>query len=94
MGCRCEESDDWDDDCDCGDECDCGKRDSDDAGEIDDPTMPCPYCGKTIFEDAPQCPHCGQYILADDIPPKAQPWWIVVGVVLCLCAALVWILGM
>lgn len=24
---------------------------------------PCPHCGESIYEDAPQCPECGQYIV-------------------------------
>lgn len=83
MGCRCKEADDWDDDdCDCNDECgsDC------ECGDEDSPTIPCPYCGQEIYEDAPQCSHCGQYISDEDAPPRRQPWWIILGVVLCLCA--------
>lgn len=88
MACRCHEEDEWDDGCDCGDESDCECDDGDDS------TIPCPYCGQDIYEDSPQCPHCGQYISKEDVAPTQKPWWIIVGVVLCLCAALVWIVGM
>jgi hypothetical protein len=63
--------------------------DSDGAG--DEPTVPCPYCRRAVFADSPRCPHCGQYISAEDSPPGRQPWWIILGVLLCLAAIWVWI---
>jgi DNA-directed RNA polymerase subunit RPC12/RpoP len=65
----------------------------DDFGSDDEnePTVPCPYCRREIFEGSPRCPHCGQYIFADDSPPMRKPWWIIVGVLLCLAAIWVWI---
>ena len=59
----------------------------------DDSTIPCPYCGQEMYEDAPRCPHCGQYISSEDAAPSRAPWWIILGVVLCLCAIWVWIAG-
>jgi hypothetical protein len=91
MACRCRETQDWDDD-DCGDDREACGCESGDSSETDDATMPCPYCGETIYDDAPQCPHCGQYILADDIRSQRQPWWIIIGVLLCIGAVLVWIM--
>jgi hypothetical protein len=86
MGRQLEDADDWDDGCACGRcESDCGR-------DEDDSTIPCPYCGREIYEDSPQCPHCGQYISAEDAPPSRPQWWIIVGVVLCLCAIVVWIM--
>ncbi len=26
-------------------------------------TVPCPSCGRPVYEDAEQCPHCGEYIV-------------------------------
>jgi hypothetical protein len=84
MGCQRQETDDWDDS-GCG--ADCRNDDEDDS------TIPCPYCGREMYEDSPRCPHCGQYISEEDSAPRRAPWWIIVGVVLCLCGALVWIVG-
>ncbi len=85
-----EDSDDWDAGCDSHD---CGGDSNDwgDDGADDDSTVPCPYCGQEMYEDSPRCPHCGQYISAEDAPPRRAPWWILLGVVLCLCAVVVWI---
>jgi len=71
----------------------------DDAGnwpgdEDDDATMPCPYCGREMYDDSPRCPHCGEYISEEDAPSRQPPWWIVLGVLLCLAAMLFWLLGM
>ena len=85
MGCHCDNSDDWNDGCNCGD---CGSDFGDDEA---DATIPCPYCGREMYEDAPRCPHCGQYISEEDAPPGRSPWWIILGVVLCLCAIWVWV---
>ena len=79
-----EDSDDWDEGCDShGCNCHGGGCGGDDSGDWSDdgdddlPTVPCPYCG--------------QYISAEDAPPRRMPWWIILGVVLCLCAVVVWI---
>ena len=56
----------------------------------DEPTIPCPYCRREIFEDSPQCPHCGQYISEEDAPAARRPWWIIVGVLLCLLVTWLW----
>jgi hypothetical protein len=84
MGRHLEASDDWDEGCDCGGH-------ESDYGDEDDSTIPCPYCGKEMYEDSPRCPHCGQYISDEDTPPNRTPWWIIVGVLLCFCAIAVWI---
>jgi uncharacterized OB-fold protein len=50
----------------------------DDFDEFDDEeeyTIPCPYCGIEIYEDAELCPHCGSYIIDEHIP--SQPAWII-----------------
>jgi hypothetical protein len=74
-----------DDDLD--DDADDWESDSDDAS-----TIPCPYCQREIYEDSPRCPHCGQYISEDDIPSRPKPWWIILGVLLCLLAMWFWVL--
>jgi hypothetical protein len=64
--------------------------DNDEESDGDEPTIPCPYCRREVFEDSPRCPHCGQYISAEDAPPERKPWWIIIGVLLCFAAIWVW----
>lgn len=75
------ELEDWDDEEEFGD--------SDD----DESTMPCPYCRREIHEDAQRCPYCDQYISAEDAPTGPKPWWIILGVILCLLLVLGWLWG-
>ena len=84
----------------CPEEDDAGDWDGEDSDDDDDAedddqeaTVPCPYCGRQIHEDAQRCPSCEQYISAEDAPPARKPWWIVVGVALCLYAVYRWIVG-
>lgn len=57
----------------------------------DEPTVPCPYCHRDIYEDSVRCPHCGEYISEEDSPPGRKPWWVIVGVLLCMGAIIVWV---
>jgi hypothetical protein len=67
-------------------------EDADWSDEDDDePTVPCPYCGREIHEEAQRCPHCENYLSAEDSPPPAKPWWLVLGAVACLYAVYRWI---
>jgi hypothetical protein len=101
MARQLEDSADWDEGCE-SHGCDCHNCRSghDDSGDWSDgtgddsggdATVPCPYCGQEMYEDSPRCPHCGQYISAEDAPQRHMPWWIILGVVLCLCVILLWI---
>jgi hypothetical protein len=83
MGRRVAEDEAWDDD-----QWPPGENDEETDGA---PTIPCPYCRREIFEDSPQCPHCGQYISAEDSPLARKPWWLIIGVLLCLAAIWVWL---
>lgn len=71
--------------------------DFDDDYDVEDddqePTVACPYCRREIHEDAQRCPYCEQYISAEDAPPAPKPWWIVAGVIVCLCLVLWWVFG-
>ena len=60
--------------------------------EDEDETVPCPHCEAPVYEGAEQCPGCGMYLSEEDAPPARKPWWIVLGIVLCLSVALVWAL--
>jgi hypothetical protein len=63
----------------------------DEDGGDDDPTAPCPYCRRPVFDDAEWCPGCGQYLSREDTPWR-RPWWLVLGVMLCLVVVLGWVL--
>jgi hypothetical protein len=80
--------DDWDDWRDPIDD------DSDDEDSDDEtPTVPCPYCNRSIAEDVPRCPYCEQYVSDEDAPPAKKPWWIIAGVVACLYIIYRWTAG-
>ena len=80
----------YDDDWDEPDEDWDGDDWGDDDDDLDD-TIPCPYCHEPIHEDAQRCPHCEHYISAEDAPPARKPWWIILGVGICLLVVYLWI---
>jgi zinc-ribbon domain len=67
--------------------------DEEDWGEDpdEDVTMPCPHCREPVYDDAELCPHCGQYLSREDAPSR-KPWWVILGVVVCLMMTSWWIL--
>jgi hypothetical protein len=76
-----------------GDLSDREEPDEADQSWDDDPEpVACPYCGKQIVEDVAVCPHCRNFIVAEDAP-SGRPWWVVVGVAVCLLVALAWALS-
>ena len=55
-------------------------------------TIPCPHCQREIYEEAERCPHCEHYLSQEEaFPPSRKPWWLIVGVLLCLYAVYRWI---
>ncbi len=65
-----------------------------DPDEADDETdtIPCPQCGKAIYEDVDRCPYCGQDVVPATNPWLGRPlWWIVLG--LLGTAAVIWVLS-
>jgi hypothetical protein len=62
-------------------------------GAEGDASIPCPYCKRRIYEDAEQCPYCRQYISEETAPAQTKPWWIIVGVCLCLFVVYHWIVS-
>lgn len=60
----------------------------DDGGD-DDPTMPCPYCGAAIYDDAIRCPVCDRYLSDEERVKTNQPLWVVI-TALVLLAVIFW----
>jgi len=56
-------------------------------------TIPCPYCKREIHEDTPRCPYCENFISREDVPRSRKPWWMFLGLVLCLYAIYRWLAG-
>ncbi len=61
--------------------------------EDDDSTDACPHCGEQIYDDAEQCPACGRYLSSEDAPARPRPWWILIGVAICIMIVIAWVLG-
>ena len=61
----------------------------DDDASVD--TVPCPGCGRPVYEHADLCPHCGQFILSDR--KSRRPLWILVGTGACIILILLYLLG-
>ena len=79
------------------DEDDDDEWDPEDHADLDDdsdeePTVPCPYCRREILEDVPQCPYCERSISAEDHARTRKPSWIIATALVCLAAALWWVL--
>ncbi len=72
--------------------------DLDESDELDEDeddsnvSMPCPHCFGTIYDDSERCPHCGLYLSREDRPFR-PPWWILMGVCICLLIVARWIVG-
>ncbi len=71
-------------------------RDDDDGVRGDDPdddtTDDCPHCGASIYDDAERCSRCGFYLSREEVGPRRQPWWVVLGAVVCLSMVTWWVL--
>ena len=59
----------------------------------EEPTLPCPYCGEEIHEDAQRCPSCGEYVSSEDRPAARKPWWIIIGALAVMYAVYRWTVG-
>jgi len=66
--------------------------DDDESGD-DGSTVPCPFCKRPIPEDVLQCPYCKNFISDEDSPPARKPWWIIIGVLVCLYIIYRWTTG-
>ena len=86
-----EEDEDDEDDRDLPQAADMDDEDAEDDG--DDDLVPCPYCGKLVYDGAEVCPYCKSYLSAEDAPPSRKPVWLTVGVLVCIALVLlVWVL--
>jgi predicted nucleic acid-binding Zn ribbon protein len=56
----------------------------DDAGD----TVPCPYCGAAIYDDAVRCPKCGEYLSDEERTTAGRPTWVIVTALLVLAGFL------
>ena len=58
-------------------------------------TIPCPHCGKQIYDDSERCPYCENYLSEEEegAQPARKPWWIIICTLLCLYAVYRWITG-
>jgi len=62
-----------------------------DYGDDDEAeTILCPHCRQEIVEDAQRCPHCGQYVTDEDLRRTGKPWWLYLGVAVCLYIVYRW----
>jgi hypothetical protein len=59
----------------------------------DEPCIACPHCQKQIHEDSQRCPHCENYISTEDVRAPLKPWFLIIGVGLCLYVFYRWIVG-
>jgi len=68
----------------------------DDLDQYDDDfseTLPCPNCGKEIYEDAERCPYCGEYVVFTNSQWVGRPlWWILLGILGILATIVVFAL--
>lgn len=65
-------------------------REFPDPEETDVGPMPCPHCLAVISDESERCPACGNYLSEEDAP-RRQPWWVLLGVLICLALTLYWI---
>ena len=86
---RVASDDDWKDD-DQGWEPDDEEWVPDEEDQTD--TLECPHCHEQVHEQAERCPECGWYISEEDAPPARKPTWIVIGFILALIVAILWVL--
>jgi len=71
--------------------------DDEDPGDTDEsPTVPCPSCGRAIYDDADRCPYCGDWVVPLASHARVPVWARWVGAVVIaamltgICARLIW----
>ena len=77
------------------DEAELDEREEPDEADTDDrleaELVPCPDCGKAVYEEAEVCPHCGSFISGETVTAK-RPWWVVAAAIALLVAVLLGLL--
>ena len=63
--------------------------DEDDEDEED--TRKCPCCRRDIHEESVRCPHCDEYVSSEEATQERKPWWVVIGVIVCLYIVYRWV---
>ena len=76
------------------DEADLDEREGPDESDVDDDeasdTLPCPFCGRPVYEGADVCPHCRNFVSFDAAPGRKRSWvYVVVGALLLAALACV-----
>ena len=65
-------------------------REFPDPDDADHGRMPCPNCQALIWDGSERCPKCGNYLPEEDAAHR-HPWWVLLGVLVCLAMAIHWI---
>src|SRR5687768_3780594 len=81
------DDEDEDDDDEVDDREDPDPSDQDASDDEDEDTLPCPFCGKPVYEGADVCPYCRNFITFDT-PGRSRKRWALIGGVLALVAAI------
>jgi hypothetical protein len=63
------------------------------SADDEDQTIPCPHCGKEVYEEALRCPACGEYITEPGGWFSRKPTWVLIGVAISALIVLYWIVS-
>ncbi|HUY93083.1 MAG TPA: zinc ribbon domain-containing protein [Pirellulales bacterium] len=81
------EDDDFDDDWEA--------PEPDDRDDDELELLPCPACGKLIYEEAEACPYCGEYVTHSTSALAGKPIWYlalaIIGVVAVIGMIFYWV---
>ncbi|MEM9372118.1 MAG: zinc ribbon domain-containing protein [Planctomycetota bacterium] len=62
---------------------------AEDLDRFGDELIPCPHCGRQLYDQVELCPHCG---MALERPPARVPAWTIAVVVVMIGLMLMWVL--
>ncbi len=66
--------------------------DVDDEDDPENDQLPCPSCGKMVYDDTDQCPHCGDWIVPLAGSDRRSRMILIVVVAVTLLGVLGWII--